>query len=670
MNENINDICKEEDQSDLIKLLVSEDIYGTDGEEQIESSLKLSKRFKRSWKNFDFLIGLLAGIIGFIFGYIGFYYYFLAKSEAATPIVILYHTLRLFVNEVSENPPFNWGLYVAMILCPLALYYSFIIAFLHIFNTKIEKIQLMWYRKHTIICGLNKWSSELLTDLRKKKKKVVIIESEPVNEFAEKARDLDVVILNGRCADPYMLYKAKVHKAKNLVIFTENDTLNMEVAINTQRLFNERIKKGKMKNKKHNLKCFVHIGDKKLYDVFSEHHIFEESVENVNYELFNVFYNAARVLFLTFPFEKAKERLKNDKIHILIVGFGQLGECVTLQAIKMCHYSGNESAKITILKEKEREKKEPEISGEDLKDRFCYKYNQIKNLKTSLDLKSFDISFNVIDFDNLKNFQETVNEINKQESITTIVVCLEEELKAVKFSIDLISIIEEKRIPIKYNLPINIYVDQNEDIFKFPKKEETTLCEISPFGILKYSCSSEAIIKEKLDQLAKMVHLVWNEEKKENADTLWNKAIPVDKESSRQQADHLPIKLRELKLQPISKKRVNVKDEEYQKRVVKEIKDEQVKNLARMEHNRWCAERWVAGWKLTTEELLREYIGDEILKKSSEKELKDLKKKHKISDLLIPFESLDDDDIEIDLRFIRNIPRMLEDLDLVLLKIQ
>ncbi|MFX1354948.1 MAG: RyR domain-containing protein, partial [Promethearchaeota archaeon] len=72
--------------------------------------------------------------------------------------------------------------------------------------------------------------------------------------------------------------------------------------------------------------------------------------------------------------------------------------------------------------------------------------------------------------------------------------------------------------------------------------------------------------------------------------------------------------------------------------------------LARMEHNRWCAERWINGWKYS--------------------EIRDNNKK--LHPLLVPFNALTDEQQKIDWEFINNIPILLrhKSLGLELLRIE
>src|ERR1019366_2469750 len=95
-----------------------------------------------------------------------------------------------------------------------------------------------------------------------------------------------------------------------------------------------------------------------------------------------------------------------------------------------------------------------------------------------------------------------------------------------------------------------------------------------------------------------------------------NKPLPTDgavrswkdleadyKNSNRQQALHLQIKLRAIGCAIVSPVKENVGDNNPQpslqnRQAITEFRNEnEIEVLAQMEHARWCTERWLAGWE-------------------------------------------------------------------------
>lgn len=614
------------EEYNFLKSFVPEDFLNKLYEKN--SVIKLTKIIKHNWKSYGYVIAVLVAIIGFVTGYIGYYKEFLGQIELQNPSNIIFQVMRLYILQNEIQPPNPWELELAKYLCPISFSYSVILAFMSLFQKNLRIFRLQFFKNHIVICGLNNWTSQLISDLRRKDNHIVVIEKEIKDEFKMKVQDLGAIILNGDCADSYMLNKANIFKAKYLVAFTNNDSKNMETAINAKKMIESQKIKSKGVKK---LKCFIHIKDKRLYDSFSKHNIFQENSDKLEMKIFNNYQNDARVLFLSSPFDtEVDTKAKGVIVHLLIVGFGYLGESVLLQAAKMGHYANEEGIKITIIDE----------NAEELRDQFLYHYPEILKVKTCE--SSFDLTFVNLNLKNLKEVEDKIKSINEKQNITAIIICLEEETNTIKFGLDLISMLESEGIPIRLHLPIRVYLDENEDIFKLQKTYP-----ITPFGLIRSTCSREIVLKEILDKIAKALHDDYKQKQEENGKTKednpylvdWDKLPPDIKDSNRQQADHLPIKLRALNIQIAKKKGKNIKPFEG-------FKEGEIEKLARMEHNRWCAERWISGWKYSKE-------------KNPEK---------KLHPLLIPYDELDEENQKTDFNFIRTIPKLLELLELELIR--
>jgi len=204
--------------------------------DEYDSAVNIKKILKRNWKIYAFIIAGIAAIIGFILGYIGIY--FDKVIDSRDPANIIYEVLKLYVLQNSFEPsPIEWQLWIAIYLCPASFAYFAVMTVVTVLQDTLLKIRLEFFKNHVVICGLNKWTSQLARDLRHSKyKQVVIISKEKDNEYLTKAQDMKVIVLNGNCSDEFLLYRANIHKAKYLVAFTEDDTKNMESAINAKKL--------------------------------------------------------------------------------------------------------------------------------------------------------------------------------------------------------------------------------------------------------------------------------------------------------------------------------------------------------------------------------------------------------------------------------------------------
>jgi hypothetical protein len=114
------------------------------------------------------------------------------------------------------------------------------------------------------------------------------------------------------------------------------------------------------------------------------------------------------------------------------------------------------------------------------------------------------------------------------------------------------------------------------------------------FGMAEDVFTWDVLLHESEDQLARALHEDYQEKRtaegvpdKDNPS--WDDISEDFKESNRQAADHIAAKLRALGYhdEPLTK----------EKQRIERFEGEELFLLAKMEHARWCAERWLAGWK-------------------------------------------------------------------------
>jgi hypothetical protein len=597
-------------EDELLKSFISEEYY----KKIFGPTIYTTELFKRNLSNFRYIFIIGLGILGFILGYIGYYKKFSNQPNLQNPINIVFYVIKLFFFDIRADPPLPWELEVAKYLCPIALFYSAIKAFLTLFQEELTLFYLQFFRNHVVICGLNKWGSQLASDFCANGEKVVIIGKDMNSEFIMKCRDFGAIVLIGNYTDPYMLYKARVHHAKYLIAFTYDDSINMDIGINARKIIKEKYPKKSYNNStsttlKKKLSCFIHITDIQFLNSFYQHQIFSKKSANFEIRFFNIYKNNARTLFLTFPIDNLVDTCaKNIQIHLLVIGFGQMGESVVLQAAQIGHYANGEKLRITVI----------DKDAENLESQFQYRYPNFSNI--------LSINFISIDIDNQNEFNKMVPTIDKDHAITAIIICLENSELTIKLGLALTSIFKSRDIPIR------VHLDENVDIFTFVDSYP-----ISPFGLIMHSCSREIVVNEVLDRFAKTIHNYYikseiNKQitRNENPSLVPWDELPIDlKDSNRQQADHIPIKLRALDYRVSKIKGKKPADFDFN--------TEEIDILARIEHNRWCANRWLAGWT---------YNRDKNIEK-------------KISPDLIPYDDLTPYQKEKDWKAIKNIPKLL-----------
>jgi len=92
------------------------------------------------------------------------------------------------------------------------------------------------YRDHVVICGLGKVGYRVVKELLRLGEDVVGIERNTDDPFLEEIRQMNVPVLLGDARQREMLEKARVQEASAIVVCTEDDLTNLDIALDAREL--------------------------------------------------------------------------------------------------------------------------------------------------------------------------------------------------------------------------------------------------------------------------------------------------------------------------------------------------------------------------------------------------------------------------------------------------
>jgi Trk K+ transport system NAD-binding subunit len=98
------------------------------------------------------------------------------------------------------------------------------------------KVMASTYRDHVILCGLGHLGARVLQELHSAKIPVVVIEKDKDRRFITLARELAVPVLLRDMTEDQALIDAGVADARVIIIATNNDMANLEVALDARRM--------------------------------------------------------------------------------------------------------------------------------------------------------------------------------------------------------------------------------------------------------------------------------------------------------------------------------------------------------------------------------------------------------------------------------------------------
>ena len=483
------------------------------------------------------IVGSVA-VIAALLGALGFYQYFSVRNQERTIIDLFYLSWQLFTSQsgaVTGEVPFP--LQVARWLAPAVVIYAAIKGVLAVTREHITILRLRAYKTHIVVCGLGQKGLRLVADFIARKQRIVIIESNAMNdELATLKEEKGIITLIGEATDMSLLRKARVPYASRLIAVTGDDQANIEIAIKA----NELKKKNGNGSK---LSCHVHVFNMRIRHLFDGHELFTQHNKNFDAQLFNVFEKNARLIFEDFSPDKIipVPQPGSPQVHILVVGFGWMGESLVLQAIRTGHYANDKNMRLTII-DKEVDRKSA---------RFYNNYPGIKAppdlIAEELDKDLADLEFKELDIEVLS--QTDFKKL--QEGFPPFAVCFVCVGSDEVWNLSIASRL--RKLFGQDTPPIVVCMSQKTGISELINSEELKKKEnIHLFNMIDRACGVEQVINEELDIKAKTIHECFCEARLDEGGTpeknsslrKWEELPELSKDSNRCSADHIAIKLR------------------------------------------------------------------------------------------------------------------------------
>jgi len=273
--------------------------------------------------------------------------------------------------------------------------------------------------------------------------------------------------------------------------------------------------------------------------------------------------------------------------HIIIAGFGELGQAMLLQAGRMFHFANRNKMKATIIHN----------NSEDV-ERFLLLYPGAS--------KVIDMNFIEINEINKRNIRERTG----NSKIHRIYICSVNETFAIEAYNKVILLIPETKLVFCHENPDDfteriLWKEKKEEKANKEEKADKTKKEdkgnekVIHFKLNESALVCNAIVKADIDKQAIIVHESWQQNQGDTEASQINKKLTLQdwvkipehtKNGNRNQADHIMFKVRAAGFE---KPYQSIDKEELAQKL-----NEKVELLAEVEHRRWNADKLLNGWVL------------------------------------------------------------------------
>ncbi|MBI4517147.1 MAG: NAD-binding protein [Deltaproteobacteria bacterium] len=569
--------------------------------------------WRHGWMFWVITLGTL-GVLGL--GFLGHARYEQAQNDGHADFAsATYHALQLLILHAPHLdhavPP---ELHAARALSVVVVFLAGFLAFLGFFRQEwlLVRLRLRWWRAyvvlcglgdlgrrlrwwddHVVICGLGDLGPRLALDGRRRGRFVVAIEKSGNASVLEQARRGGVLVLEGNACEESTLRRARVAGAECLVAACADDHTNTAIAALAGQLLARRpasldpllvrllIRNPKTRD--------VLLGSK-LIPTGTHLAPRDDSAPRYRVNLSDLDYHAtAARLALNHHALDVRDGLDTEPVrehddtivHLVVIGFGLMGRALMLQAARLCHFANEVGENIL-----------PRIT---IVDHDPSNWTEFKSRQKHLD-EVCVAEFQTHDPSGT-SFADIMAALgNTPNTRVTYAVCLEPHSEPDKRA-------ENDRVNLHLSIELAGHVDAAVQtlVFQstrcgyaalFPPSDQATVRHLHPFGMIEDIYAWDVLLHEAEDKLASRLHQFYLEGEKKKADfgskpghKAWAELPDYLKDSNRQAADHIRIKLRTLELS------------EEALLSGPELSTSQIELLAKMEHVRWCAEKWLDGWE-------------------------------------------------------------------------
>jgi len=512
------------------------------------------------------------GILALVLGTIGFLLGKPADGQPQGALDALYNAMRLFHMHFEHAPyPLPWELQIARFLAPLVLVVTLFKGFVFVARSHRHAFLHRSKHGHVVICGLGQKGLQLARQCRRQGQWVIVIEKNPHNDLLTVCDNEGIFYWVGDATESAVLDHARAALAKEIIIVTPEDETNLRIAMQVRRLA---VPAGSVRPE-----CFVHLENIHLRERLQR--LFEiETGPNAGCGLnfFDVYDGEARRVLLELPLD-GPGLPQNDprSVQVVLLGFGRMGRSLALRAAKMGHFANGRKLRISVI----------DRDADRHRDQFLFHHPM---LETDTICR---LTFHQAEARSLTARRLIEGWAAEKDTLLHLFVCLDDNASAVEVGLRL-----QETLADRPGCHLCVRVKTRSSLAEVLESSAPLGPRITAFGMVADACCDPAFRHEYNEAMARAIHehfvnqrLADSDRRPENDPALrpWETLREDFRESNRQQADHIAIKLRAIGCQLVPAPDAG--------EAAAKFSPDEIETLARMEHQRWNAERWLAGWQ-------------------------------------------------------------------------
>ena len=491
-----------------------------------------------------------------------------------------YMALQLFTfqgGDLEGNVPI--GVEIARWLAP-ATTLGGVYAAAHAFFSRLWGVmRLRWMNGHTIICGAGEKGCTLADEIQQHPDETVVVIEPQEGATIESLRRAGAIVMKGSGGDEALLKQVGLSRASRLVCMTGDDRTNIGMALAAAELL-------PADRSTNPVDIHVHVSDVGRRNVLQRSPLLNAQKDGrYGIRLFNCYANRARLTLEQIPLEWDAQSGLHDELHLVVGSLAPFEKALVVHAAHIGHYRNGGKVQIHVVS----------VTADADVARMLKEYPGFQKCAT---LRAHRI-------DESGEFVLRIAELSTDWSAESLVTVLPTGDAEAALADALLLGERMKNGP-----KLRVLLDQRGE------QGTRSLVEKNPqVGHIRFlpdwsqAVGCEAVFQQRLDAVARRIHEIWKkgtDERIQKAEAAgdfksvanhrakatyrpWNKLTEEQKDSNRLAADHISIKIRAVGLDPtmVASSLQNA---------WAHLSEEQLDMLCRMEHERWEAPYWMAGW--------------------------------------------------------------------------
>ena len=468
----------------------------------------------------------------------------------------LYRSLQLFVIYVDPTGAPNSAqvpvaLDVARFLAPAAAAAASIRALLGLFGQRATRAWVRYFvRDHVVVCGLGPVGARLATEFRATGHRVVAVEAEGSAVAVHDSRAAGVIVLVGDPTDRALLRRAGLAAARYLIVASDHDGTNAEVALAARDAVVRR----------RPLPCFVHVAHPGLSGLLAEAALASDRNGHLQMEFFNALESVPPMVLDEFP----------PGGWMLVAGQGRLGRALVVHAARRW------AAERAFTGPRLRVVLVGSGAGQATVD-VCLQYPRLDQV---CDLRGVDVEVDSPQFEK--------GAYADGAEVTSAYVAVDDDASGLQTALSV-----SKALP---HVPVVVLTAQHSALATLVSGIRSGGSAIALFDVLERSCRLELLLNGTIELLAQAIHADYLRTQRAAGRTVddnpslrdWDELAESTRDTNRAQATHVGTKLAA----------VGCGIQRWTDWTGDGVTfdAEEVERMAELEHDRWCRDQTAAGW--------------------------------------------------------------------------